>query len=66
MSPGFFSEEDWEDSMSTHAFDTLGLVLDQDLNVSQVPRNDPYAPSTTPPRMTYAQALSQKLEERQK
>lgn len=58
-----FSGEDWEDLESTHS---PGYELDQDLNILQLAPNDSNPPSTTPPRMTYAQVLGGQLGEGQK
>jgi len=57
-----FSEEDWEDLESAYTHDTLDYELDRDLKLLRVARGDSdssasSSPSSTPPRMTYAQAL---------
>lgn len=59
-----FDGDDWEDLESAYTHDTIDYELDRDLKLLRVARNDPDSgspsPSTTPPQLTYAQALAKK------
>ena len=68
MSRDVSSDEDWEDLQPNNPLNTSGYELGPDLQLINALRSDSNtnALAVTPTRMTYAQALGQKLNEGQK